>query len=64
MSEFGVYQAYRRMLREEQGPNAGEYVLLYICGEDHILSFLLCCYALIQDWNRADESAGKRSSHV
>ena len=32
MSDFGVYQAYRRMLREEQGPNAGEYVLLYICG--------------------------------
>ena len=52
MGGFGVYQAYRRMLREEQGPNAGEYVLLYIWGDDHIRSLLRCRYALIQEWNR------------
>gem|GEM_PF-220546 len=30
----GVYQAYRRMLREETGRNGADYVILYIWGDD------------------------------
>lgn len=31
---FGVYQAYRRMLREEATPSAADYIILNICGDD------------------------------
>ena len=52
MGGFGVYQAYRRMLREENTGNAAEYVMLYIWGDDHIRSLLRCRYALMRDWRR------------
>ena len=42
---FGVYQAYRRMLREEQTDRDAEYIILYIWGDDHIRSLLRCRYA-------------------
>ena len=32
---YGVYQAYRRMLREESGPASAEYILLNIFDDDH-----------------------------
>lgn len=51
MGGYGVYQAYRRMLREEQTENKAEYIILYIWGDDHIRSLLRCRYALIGDWN-------------
>ncbi len=35
---YGVYQAYRRMLREEQTECAAEYVLFNIWGDDHYRS--------------------------
>ncbi len=53
MGGFGVYQAYRRMLREEKTANAAEYVMLYIWGDDHIRTLLRCRYALISGWRRA-----------
>lgn len=60
MGGFGFYQAYRRMLREEQTENAAEYVMLYIWGDDHIRSLLRCRYMLITSWNRAqDNKEGK-----
>jgi hypothetical protein len=60
MGGFGVYQAYRRMLREEQTENAAEYVMLYIWGDDHIRSLLRCRYALTRGWNRkSDQTEGK-----
>lgn len=31
---FGVYQAYRRMLREEATPSAAEYIILNVWGDD------------------------------
>lgn len=31
---YGVYQAYRRMLREEAGTSAAEYIILNIWGDD------------------------------
>jgi hypothetical protein len=59
MGGFGVYQAYRRMLREEQTDNAAEYLLFYIWGDDHIRSLLRCRYALTKSWNKkSDQSEG------
>ncbi len=60
MGGFGVYQAYRRMLREEQTENGAEYVMLYIWGDDHLRSLLRCRYVLIAGWNRSqDNKEGK-----
>ena len=59
MGGFGVYQAYRRMLREEKTENEAEYVMLYIWGDDHIRSLLRCRYALMREWRRrADMKEG------
>lgn len=55
MGGFGFYQAYRRMVREEQTPNSAEYVMLYIWGDDHIRSLLRCRYMLITSWNRRQD---------
>ena len=52
MGGFGTYQAYRRMLREEQTENRADYVMLYIWGDDHIRSLLRCRYMLLASWNR------------
>jgi len=38
MGGYGVYQAYRRMLREERTDHAAEYLILYIWDDDHIRS--------------------------
>jgi hypothetical protein len=46
MGGFGVYQAYRRMLREERTDHAAEYVILYLWGDDHIRSLLRCRHAI------------------
>jgi hypothetical protein len=55
MGGFGLYQAYRRMLREEQTDHAAPYVMLYIWGDDHIRSLLRCRYMLTADWNRTQD---------
>ena len=39
---FGVYQAYRRLIRAEASDEGAEYVLLYVWGDDHHRSFLHC----------------------
>jgi hypothetical protein len=46
MGGFGVYQAYRRMLREERTDHAAEYLILYLWGDDHIRSLLRCRHAI------------------
>ncbi len=43
---YGVYQAYRRMLREERTDHQAEYLTFYIWGDDHIRSLLRCRRAL------------------
>lgn len=53
MGGFGFYQAYRRMLREEQTEHSAKYVMLYIWGDDHIRSLLRCRYMLTASWNRS-----------
>ncbi len=55
MGGFGVYQAYRRMLREESTGKAAEYIMLYIWGDDHIRTLLRCRYALTRSWNIEQE---------
>ena len=55
MGGFGVYQAYRRMLREEGTENGAEYLMLYIWGDDHIRTLLRCRYALTRSWNREQD---------
>ncbi len=45
MGGFGVYQAYRRMLREEQSDNQAEYIILYMWGDDYVRSVFRCRYA-------------------
>jgi len=56
MGGFGFYQAYRRMLREEQTRYAAEYILLYIWGDDHIRSLLRCRYMLMTPWTRTQNT--------
>ena len=52
MGGYGVYQAYRRMLREEQTENAADYLIFYIWGDDHSRSFLRCRYvSFYTTWN-------------
>jgi hypothetical protein len=50
MGGFGVYQAYRRMLRTEQGPDGARYVVLYLWGDDHLRSIMRCRHALTYPW--------------
>jgi len=47
MGGYGTYQAYRRMLREEQSDHGAEYVILYLWGDDHLRSVMRCRHALI-----------------
>ena len=57
MGGFGVYQAYRRMLREERGKDGAEYVILYIWGDDHIRSLLRCRHAItLKFWDHGGGS--------
>lgn len=44
---YGVYQAYRRMIREERTGHGAEYLILYVWGDDHIRSLLRCRHAII-----------------
>jgi hypothetical protein len=48
---YGVYQAYRRMLREERTDHRAEYLTFYIWGDDHIRSLLRCRHSLYPHFN-------------
>lgn len=50
MGGYGVYQAYRRMLREERTDHGASHVIFYIWGDDHIRSLLRCRHAIIFRW--------------
>ena len=47
---YGVYQAYRRMLRTEQTEDGADYVILYIWGDDHFRSVMRCRHTVIYPW--------------
>ena len=50
MGGYGVYQAYRRLIREEQTGHGAEYLIFYIWGDDHVRSLLRCRHAAIYPW--------------
>ncbi|MHB0958626.1 MAG: hypothetical protein ACYC0X_16245 [Pirellulaceae bacterium] len=55
MGGYGVYQAYRRMVREEATDQRAEYLIFYIWGDDHIRSLLRCRHAAIfRHWDHQD----------
>lgn len=58
MGGYGVYQAYRRMIREEQTESAAEYLIFYIWGDDHSRSFLRCRY--VSFYTTWDNRGGRR----
>jgi hypothetical protein len=60
MGGFGVYQAYRRMIREEQTDHGAKYLIFYIWGDDHVRSLLRCRHAAIYPWWNDD---GGRAFH-
>lgn len=52
MGGFGVYQAYRRLLRREKVDKDSKYVILYMWGDDYVRSVFRCRYATYYTrWN-------------
>lgn len=52
MGGFGVYQAYRRLLRREKVDKDSKYVILYMWGDDYVRSVFRCRYATYyKTWN-------------
>ncbi len=52
MGGFGVYQAYRRLIRREKNDNDSKYVILYMWGDDYVRSVFRCRYATYyKHWN-------------
>lgn len=47
---YGVYQAYRRMIREEKTEHGAEYLIFYIWGDDPTRSLLRSRYCAIYPW--------------
>lgn len=47
---YGVYQAYRRMLRTERSADGAEYVILYIWGDDPVRSLMRCRWGQVYLW--------------
>ncbi len=45
MGGFGIYQAYRRLLRRETKDEDSRYVILYMWGDDYVRSVFRCRYA-------------------
>ena len=56
MGGYGVYQAYRRMLREEATDNGSEYIILYLWGDDYVRSSFRCRY--VTYYTRWDNAGG------
>ena len=50
MGGYGVYQSYRRIIREERTSHSAEYLIFYIWGDDSIRSLLRCRHAIIFRW--------------
>ena len=50
MGGYGVYQTFRRMVREERTDHGAEYLIFYVWGDDHIRSLLRCRHAIIFRW--------------
>ena len=54
MGGFGVYQAYRRLVRRESIDKDSKYVILYMWGDDYVRSVFRCRYATYyKTWDSA-----------
>jgi hypothetical protein len=62
MGGYGAFQSYRRMIRTEVSDLGGEYVLLYIWGDDHSRSVMRCRHVAIRGWYR-EKNHGARMFH-
>jgi hypothetical protein len=52
MGGFGVYQAYRRLIRREIEDKDSKYVILYVWGDDYVRSVFRCRYVTYYPyWN-------------
>jgi len=52
MGGFGVYQAYRRLIRREAEDKDSKYVILYMWGDDYMRSVFRCRYVTYYTtWN-------------
>jgi hypothetical protein len=52
MGGFGVYQAYRRLIKREIEDKNSKYVILYMWGDDYVRSVFRCRYVTYyQRWN-------------
>lgn len=52
MGGFGVYQAYKRLLRREKQDQNSKYVILYMWGDDYVRSGFRCRYTTYYTrWN-------------
>ena len=52
MGGFGVYQAYRRLVRRERTDKDSKYVILYMWGDDYVRSLFRCRYVTYyKTWN-------------
>lgn len=52
MGGFGIYQAYRRLMRREKVDKDSKYVILYMWGDDYVRSVFRCRYATYyKHWN-------------
>lgn len=52
MGGFGVYQAYRRLIRRESMDKDSKYVIMYMWGDDYVRSVFRCRYATYYtQWN-------------
>jgi hypothetical protein len=58
---YGVYQAYRRMVREESTEHGAEYVILYIWGDDPVRSLMRARWLQRYPWF-ADQSQSRRGT--
>ena len=56
MGGFGIYQAYRRLIREEQTGHGADYIILYMWGDDYVRSVFRCRY--VTYYTRWDDDGG------
>ena len=62
---YGVYQAYRRMLREENTPSAADYIILNIWDDDHFRSIMRYRWIVCGSWrDQLPKNDGKRLREV
>ncbi|HEX8312241.1 MAG TPA: hypothetical protein VF614_13045 [Chthoniobacteraceae bacterium] len=56
MGGYGVNQAYRRMVKNEQTAIKAEYLVFYIWGDDHVRSLFRCRYVTVHGWMKDQEA--------